>query len=82
MVDITYSKQFEKNIKKIKDKNALKKILKQIKKIANNHEIGKPMKYGRFGTRELYISPFRLSYIYNKNNDEILILSFYHKDKQ
>ena len=40
------------------------------------------MQYSRKGTRELYIPPFRLSYEYKKDEDKIIILDLYHKDKQ
>ncbi len=40
------------------------KVKKKIQKIITNPEVGKPMRYGRKGTRELYIKPFRLSYFY------------------
>ena len=36
----------------------------------------------RKGTRELYIKQFRLSYLYIKNKDKIILLDFYHKKKQ
>ena len=71
---------FEKNFEKIKEKNLKNKILKQISKIVKNPEIGKPMKFIRKGTREVYIKPFRLSYLYKDN--KILILALYHKDNQ
>ena len=58
------------------------KIIKQISKIKLDPEIGKPMMHLRKGTRELYISPFRLSYEYIKNEDRVLILDLYHKDEQ
>ena len=48
--------------------------------IKNNPEIGKPMRYGRKGTRELHIPPFRLSY--RAEEDTVYILSLYHKDIQ
>ena len=66
---------------KIKDNFLKEKISKQIKKISDDLEIGKPMKYDRKGTRELYIKPFRLSYSYLKNNNIVYILD-YHKDEQ
>lgn len=84
MVEIRFeeTKEFEKTIDKIKD-NALKiKIKKQIKKIIENPEIGKPMKYNRKGTREVYISPLRLSYVYLKEEGKIIFLDLYHKDEQ
>ena len=71
---------FKKKFQKIKDQSVKEKIIKQIERIIDNPEIGKPMKYARKGTRELYISPFRLSY--RIFQDEIYILDLYHKDKQ
>lgn len=80
MVKIFFDSFFEKNFKKIKDKSLKEKIIKQISKLKNNPEIGKPMKFNRKGTREIYIKPFRLSYFIEK--DKILILDLYHKDEQ
>jgi len=51
-------------------------------KLKMNPELGKPMRYSRKGTREVYISPFRLSYFYLKEEDKLIILDLYHKDKQ
>ena len=43
---------------------------------------GKPMRHNRKGTREVYLPPFRLLYAYDKTNEIIVILDFYHKDNQ
>ena len=56
MVDIIFDSHFKKDFKKIKDKSIKEKIIKQISKIKENPEIGKPMRYCRKGTRELYIT--------------------------
>ena len=56
------------------------KIKKQINKIIENPEIGKPMRYVRSGTREVYIKPFRLSYRYIKEEYTIIFLELHHKD--
>ena len=82
MVKVAYDGKFVKQIKKIKDQKLKKKVKKQIKKIIENPEIGKPMRFIRWGTREVYVKPFRLSYIYLKNEDKIVFLDFYHKDEQ
>ena len=82
MVKIDYKPAFKHFFNKIKDKLLKEKIIKQIKKIIESPEIGKPMKYERKGTRELYISPCRLSYAYLLNEDKIIILDLYHKKKQ
>jgi len=73
------------NFKKIRsklDKSILIKLAKQVEKIIENPEIGKPMRYNRKGTREVYISPYRLSYLYDKEKGIIYLLDFYHKDEQ
>ena len=82
MVKIAFHPGFDKIFSKIKDKNLKDRIIKQFSKIQENPEIGKPMKYFRKGTKEVYISPFRLSYIYIKDEDKIVILDLYHKDEQ
>lgn len=65
------TKKFEKTFEKLD--NPLKiKVIKQIKKILSNPELGKPMRYDRKDTRELYVKPFRISYNFNKG--ELLIL--------
>lgn len=81
-VRIEETKDFVRAREKIKDNLFKLKIKKQIEKILENPEIGKPMMYERKGTREVYISPFRLSYAYLKNEGKIILLDVYHKDKQ
>ena len=79
MVEIRFDKNFKKYFSKIKDKSLKIKIQKQIKKISENPELGKPMRNIRKGTREVYIKPFRLSYMYLKNKNMIYVLDLYHK---
>ena len=80
MVVVIFDLLFEKNFKKIKNSSLKKKIIAQISKIKDNPEVGKPMRYSRKGTRELYISPFKLSYKLEGN--KVYILALYHKDFQ
>ncbi len=82
MVKVKFDPSFKKIFSKIKDKSLKDKIIKQILKIKENPEFGKPMKYARKGTREIYVSPYRLSYIYNEKEDIIILLDIYHKDNQ
>ena len=82
MVRVDFDEHFKRAISKIKDASIKERIEKLIFKIKNNPEIGKPMKHNRKGTRELYLPPFRLSYAYDKTNNVIIILNFYHKDEQ
>ena len=80
MVDVIFDPYFKKNFKKIRDKQIKETIIKQISKIKNNPEIGKPMRHTRKGTRELNITPYRLSY--KVEGKIIYVLDLYHKDKQ
>ena len=80
MVIIEFDSLFEKKFKRIKNKLFKEKIKKQLLKIRNNPEIGKPMKFTRKGTREVYVSPYRLSYVYFEEKQTIIILDLYHKD--
>jgi len=80
VVEVIFDHNFKKDFKKIKDNSIKKKIIKQISKIKDNFEIGKPMRFDIKGTRELYISPWRLSY--KVENNVVYILALYHKDLQ
>ncbi|PIY60091.1 hypothetical protein COY95_03620 [Candidatus Woesearchaeota archaeon CG_4_10_14_0_8_um_filter_47_5] len=80
MVDVIFELTFRKDFKKIKSASIKEKIVKQVSKIKNNPEIGKPMRLGRKGTRELHIPHFRLSY--KIEGDTVYILALYHKDGQ
>ncbi len=72
---VTRSPKFIKDIKSL-DTFSLKKIEKQIIKILEHPEVGKPLKYTK-GERSLYIKPFRLIYAIRKN--EIILLKFEHR---
>ena len=80
MVNVEYRDSFLRTLSKIKDKTVKQKIKKQMIKILKDPDIGKPMKYARKETRELYIKPYRLAYSYFKN--KIIFLDIYHKNKQ
>ncbi|MBU4308442.1 MAG: type II toxin-antitoxin system RelE/ParE family toxin [Nanoarchaeota archaeon] len=82
MVEVEFTKEFKEIISKIKDKLLIIKIKKQIKKISENPEVGKPMRHDRKGKREVYIKPFRLSYAYFSDKNLIYILDLYHKKNQ
>lgn len=82
MIEIEYHDNFLKRLEKIRDGLLKEIVVKQVRKILENPEIGKPMRYSRQGTRELYAAPFRLSYAYRKNENKITVLDLYHKDEQ
>ncbi|MAF99047.1 MAG: hypothetical protein CMH61_00390 [Nanoarchaeota archaeon] len=82
MVRTTFNALFRRKFSKIKNGAIKEKVIKQFSKIRDNPEIGKPMKYSRKGTREVYVPPFRLSYVFLKEENKIIFLDLYHKDSQ
>ena len=82
MVKIGYEPLFQRRFSKIKDSLTKERVIKQFIKIRDNPEIGKPMRFSRKGTREVYVSPLRLSYKFLKEEDKIVFLDLYHKDGQ
>ncbi|MFQ6071147.1 MAG: type II toxin-antitoxin system RelE/ParE family toxin [Methanosarcinales archaeon] len=73
--------EFKRDIKKIKDNTMQSRIKKGIQKIKDNPMIGKPLKYGLKGKRSLKIPPFRIIYIYNAQEDTVILQKFEHRDK-
>ena len=82
MVTVAYSSHFEKAIRKIQDALLKERVKARIIRIIEDPETGKPMRWCRKNTREVYIPPFRLSYCYDKRNETLVFLSLYHKDEQ
>ena len=82
MVNIFFTSEFKNIFSKLKDKLLKERIIKQLEKIKEDPEIGKPMRNIRKGTREMYIGSFRLSYEYLKDRNIVYILDIYHKDEQ
>lgn len=72
---IVPSNQFVKETKHL-DSFLREKLEKQIRKIIENPNVGKPLKYLK-GERVLYVWPFRL--IYAVRNDELILLKFEHR---
>jgi mRNA-degrading endonuclease RelE of RelBE toxin-antitoxin system len=82
MVTVAYDKRFEHTIRKIKDQGLKERVKKQIIKVVENPETGKPMRFTRKDTKEVYVPPFRISYTYLKEENKIIFLELYHKDEQ
>ena len=78
---VTNSPLFDGKLSQL-DKSLKIKLKKLMLKIEANPHFGKPMRFERKGTRELYINPFRLSYTYDPNEDHLTFLDIYHKKHQ
>lgn len=74
---IIFSDEFKKEFKKIKDKTTRLKIIKQLKKLSEMPEAGKPLKYNLKNHRSIRIVPFRI--IYRIEQDKIIINCFDHR---
>ena len=82
MLTVEYTDDFLKILRKSNDASVKEKIKTQVAKLLEHPEIGKPMRYARKGTRELYIGSYRLAYAYYKEEKKIILLDLYHKDEQ
>ncbi|MDO8460042.1 MAG: type II toxin-antitoxin system RelE/ParE family toxin [Nanoarchaeota archaeon] len=78
MVDVIYTEKFEQKFKKA-DTSVKEKALKQLNKIIQNPETGKPLQYDLKGERTVYVKPFRIIYAYSNNT--LYFLRFEHRKK-
>ncbi len=76
MVEVIYTEKFEHEFKKA-DNFVKEKIKKQIQKILENPDTGKPLRYDLKGERTVYVKPFRI--IYSYSNNTIYFLRFEHR---
>ncbi len=76
-MEIIFSDEFKKDFRKIKDKEIRLKIIKQIKKLSEQPESGKPLKHDLKNHRSLRIPPFRI--IYRFENQKIILNCFDHR---
>lgn len=66
MVDVIYTEKFEKEVKKL-DSSIKIKVIKQIEKIIQEPQIGKPLRYDLKGEKTVYVKPYRIIYSFDKN---------------
>lgn len=82
MVKVKWDSKFKKKFDKLSNNQLKIRIHNLVKKIIRNPEIGKPMRYSRKHTREVYVGSHRLMYRYFLEKDIIQICDIYHKDEQ
>jgi mRNA-degrading endonuclease RelE of RelBE toxin-antitoxin system len=75
-MNIIPSKEFIKQTKRL-DGFLREKLGKQIRRLIDNPQIGKPLKYKR-GERSLYVKPFRL--VYAIRGDNLILLKFDYRE--
>ena len=76
-MQIIFSEEFKKEFRKIKDKPTRLKLIKNIWKLGELPESGKPLQYQLKGHRSIRIPPYRI--IYRLEKDSIIINCFDHR---
>lgn len=69
--------RFSGKVARLNDEVLLERIRKAVARLGEDPLAGKPMRYGRKRTRELRAGPFRLSYVFLRNENRIVLLDFY-----
>jgi addiction module RelE/StbE family toxin len=59
---VIYTEEFKRDVRKVKDKKIQDRIKKMVKKIKEDPEVGKPLRYDLLGLRSIKIPPFRILY--------------------
>ena len=79
---VSFSYDFTKILKKIKEHQLKIRLYKQILKIIEKPSIGKHMRFSRRGEQEVYLDSFRLYYKFYKDEKTLRFVEFSHKDEQ
>jgi len=75
--EIIWTQKFEQEFKKIRDRATQDKLEKQIRKVYENPNFGRPLRYDLKGERSVYVKPYRL--IYKVEGDKLILLRFEHR---
>ncbi len=75
--EIVYTEKFERDVKKVRDNLLKQKLEKEIRKILEDPESGKPLRYGLKGEWTIYVRPYRL--IYAIQSSKLILLRFEHR---
>jgi len=66
-------------LKGVKDAGLRERVRKQLIKILENPEVGKPLRYGLRGERTVSVKPWRP--IYSVAGDRLVLLRFEHRKR-
>jgi mRNA interferase RelE/StbE len=77
VTEIIWTETFAEEVRKLKDSSFKERIKKQIAKIADNPEIGKPLRFDLKGERTIHIKPYRL--VYTVEGTVLYLLRFEHR---
>lgn len=74
---IIWTQKFEHDFRKIRNRATQEKLEKQVRKIIEDPNFGKPLRYGLRGEWSIYVKPFRL--IYKVEGERLILLRFEHR---
>jgi mRNA-degrading endonuclease RelE of RelBE toxin-antitoxin system len=74
---IVATDRFRGDVKKVRDRGLKERLQKQIAKVAESPDSGKPLRYGLKGEWSVYVKPYRL--IYKVEGDRLILLRFEHR---
>jgi len=75
--EVIWTKKFERELRKLRDKTVKHRVKEQIEKILDNPETGKPLRFGLKGERSIHVPPCRL--IYAVQGATLYLLRFEHR---
>ncbi len=77
--EVVRTDSFEASFKKTRDKKIKERIKKQIERIIQNPDVGKPLRHDLKGERSIRIEPYRL--IYKVEGETLYLLRFFNREK-
>lgn len=75
--EIVWTKKFERELRKLRDKTIKDRVRLQIQKILDSPETGKPLRFALKGERSIYLPPYRL--VYAVQGETLYLLRFEHR---
>ena len=74
---VIYTQKFESDVKKLRGSPLTEGLKKQIAKVVEHPDVGKPLRYGLRGERTLRAEPYML--IYAVQGENLILLRFEHR---
>ena len=78
ITEVVWTRKFERELRKLRDKTLKDRVKDQIEKILDNPETGKPLRFALKGERSVYVPPYRL--IYAVQGATLYLLRFEHRE--
>jgi len=77
ILEVIETDLFAEEVAKVRDGSTLKRLRKQVERIIDSPNIGKPLRYDMKDSRSVYIKPYRL--IYSVHGGSLTLMRFEHR---